>query len=93
MTKVKGEMIPGKRYRGWAFVNDYKEFCFEPEQTGAHEGREVAICSRDGVKVSETKKLILVKFNIEKQEKKSVYFSMLTTLFNTLTKIFKEYDI
>lgn len=86
-------MIPGKRYRGYGFINEFKEFCFEPEQTGAHEGREKSVCVRDGVRVSETKNLVIVKFNIEKQSEKTSYFGTLTRIYNVICKIFQEYDI
>lgn len=91
--KVKETMEPGKRYRGYGFINEFKEFCFEPEQTGAHEGREKSVCVRDGVRISETKHLIIVKFNIEKESEKSKYFAILTRLYNVICKIFQEYDI
>lgn len=91
--RKKEAMEPGKRYRGYGFINEFKEFCFEPEQTGAHEGREKSICVKDGVRVSETKNLIIVKFNIEKQEQKSLYFRLISQIFNTLTKIFQTYEI
>lgn len=91
--KTKETMIPGKRYRGYGFINEFKEFCFEPEQTGAHEGREKSVCVRDGVRVSETKNLVIVKFNIEKQSEKTTYFGMLTRIYNVICKIFQEYDI
>ena len=93
MAKTKEQMIPGRRYRGYGFINEYKEFCFEPEQTGAHEGREKAICVRDGVKVSATKKLVIVKFNLEKEDDKVNYFKKLTKIYNTISNIMQEYEI
>ena len=82
MPKTKEQMVPGKRYRGYGFINEYKEFCFEPEQTGAHEGREKSVCVRDGVRVSATKNLVIVKFNLEKQEEKSAYIKRLVQIYN-----------
>ena len=93
MAKTKGEMIPGKRYRGWGFINGYKEFCFEPEQTGSHAGQIKEVCVHEGVRVSESRKLVIVKLNIEKQTDKAGYFKELARMYNTVSKIFKEYDI
>ena len=93
MPKTKEQMIPGKRYRGYGFINEYKEFCFEPEQTGAHEGREKSVCVRNGVRVSQTQKLIIVKFNLEKQEEKSAYIKRLVQIYNTISKIIRDYEI
>ena len=93
MPKTREQMIPGKRYRGYGFINEYKEFCFEPEQTGAHEGREKSVCVRDGVRVSATKNLVIVKFNLEKQEEKSAYIKRLVQIYNTISKIIRDYEI
>ena len=46
---IKEEMEPGKRYKGYAFINEYKQFCFEPEATGSQAGREQIVMSKDGV--------------------------------------------
>ena len=92
MAKTKGEMIPGKRYRGYGFINDYKEFCFEPEHTGAHAGQIKEVVVRDGIRVSESKKLIIVKLNIDKQSDKLQYLKELARAYNQLAKIFQEYD-
>ena len=93
MPKTKEQMIPGKRYRGYGFINEYKEVCFEPEQTGAHEGREKSVCVRDGVRVSEKKNLVIVKFNLEKQEEKSAYIKRLVQIYNTISTIINDYEI
>ena len=93
MPKTKEQMIPGKRYRGYGFINEYKEFCFEPEQTGAHEGREKSVCVRNGVRVSQTQKLIIVKFNLEKQDDKSAYIKRLVQIYNTISTIINDYEI
>ena len=93
MPKTKEQMIPGKRYRGYGFINEYKEFCFEPEQTGAHEGREKSVCVRNGVRVSQTQKLIIVKFNLEKQDDKTAYIKRLVQIYNTISKIIRDYEI
>ena len=86
-------MEVGKRYRGYGFINEYREFSFEPEATGSHAGREKCISSKDGIRVSATKNLVLVKFNIEKKENKLDYIKALTKIFNTISTIFNEYEI
>lgn len=93
MKKIKGTMEPGKRYRGYGFINEYKEFCFEPEHTGAHAGQIKEVCVREGVRVSESKKLIMVKINIEKQANKVDYLKQLMRSFNILSQILQDYEI
>lgn len=92
MAKQREEMIVGKKYPGYGWINDFKEFFFEPEQTGSRAGSIKAICTIDGVHVSETKNLIMVKFNIPKQSSKSAYYQQLARVTNIFTKILKDYD-
>ena len=94
MAKLeKKNMIVGKRYRGYGALNEYGEFYFEPEETGAHAGREKIICFKNGIRISETKNLIIVKFNLEKQNDKLAYLKMLTSMYNEINKIIQKYDI
>ena len=85
-------MIPGKRYRGYGFINDYKEFCFEPERTGSHAGQIKEVVVRDGIRVSESKKLVIVKLNIDRQPDKLAYLKVLARMYNVLSDIFQEYE-
>ena len=85
-------MIPGKRYRGYGFINDYKEFCFEPERTGSHAGQIKEVVVRDGIRVSESKKLVIVKLNIDRQPDKLAYLKVLARMYNVLSNIFQEYE-
>lgn len=89
----KGAMIPGQRYRGYGFINEFQEFCFEPENKGAHAGRVKAIFTREGISVSETKNLIMIKFNLEKKGSKLEYLQELTRVYNYIFKFLQDYDI
>ena len=93
MERKRENMEPGKRYRGYGFINEFKEFCFEPEQTGAHAGREKCICVRDGVRCTETKNLLLFKFNLEKENSKDAYFKAIAKVYNTIVNILKDYEV
>ena len=91
--KKRDEMIPGKRYRGYGFINEFKEFCFEPEDTGAHAGREKCIHSSDGLRVTETKNCVIIRVNLTKSPNKADYTFKLMNTFNRLSKFFRDYDI
>lgn len=91
-TKLKKELIPGKRYKGYGVLNEYGEFMFEPEETGAHAGREKVIFASQGLRISETKKLIMVKFNLEKQTEKYLYVQALMKIYNLISKKIMNYD-
>lgn len=86
-------MVPGVRYRGYGFINDFKEFQFVPEDTGSRAGREKCIYDREGLKINETKNLLVVKLNIEKADDKAKLISQVAAMFNNLTKFIQKYDI
>ena len=91
--KIKGKMIPGKKYPGRAWLNEFKEFFFEPEQTGTRVGQIKMIKQEEGVTIKESKNLILVNFNIDKTGNRQEYFRVLQQVYNTLFKFFKDYEI
>lgn len=93
MKKKKSEMIPGKRYRGWGFLNEYREFCFEPEETGSREGVIKQICSRDGISLSETKGNLLIRVKVPKEPNKAILVSNILRKVNSISKLIYEYDI
>lgn len=86
-------MIPGKRYRGYGYINEYKEFIFEPENTGARAGAIKQICSRDGVSVAETKNYILIHIKMDKYPDLLKRLGALSKIFNNIINIFKDYEI
>ncbi len=58
------QMIPGKRYRGYGYINNYKQFCFEPEATGSQAGREVALMSWELASLKKTKNYMIATIKI-----------------------------
>ena len=91
MAVQKGAMEPGKKYRGYGFINEYKEFCFEPEETGKNEGRIKPIASRDGVTLSETRDNLIIHAKIEKGDKVTLTRRVME-LSNTLFSMIQKYD-
>lgn len=93
MTKTKETMVPGKRYRGYGYVNEYKEFCFEPENTGSRAGVIKAICNREGVGISETQNYLLIRIKMPKCTNLLDRLKELAKVYNQIVKIFREYEI
>ena len=93
MAKIKETMLPGKRYRGYGFINEYKEFCFEPEDTGSRAGVIKQIAVREGVSLSETKTLLLIKIKVEKAPTRLELLKLVSNAYNTIVKLLKEYEI
>lgn len=86
-------MLPGKRYRGYGFINEYKEFCFEPEDTGSRAGVIKQIAVREGVSLSETKTLLLIKIKVDKAPTRLELLKSVSNAYNTIVKLLKEYEI
>lgn len=87
------DMQPGKRYRGWGYVNEYREFVFEPEQTGTREGVMKCICTRDGVSLSQTREHLIIHFKVRKSPLKLELLKNVLSKFNLVHKLLNEYEI
>lgn len=93
MAKTKEAMVPGRRYRGYGYVNEFKEFCFEPEATGSREGVIKAICTRGGVGISETRQYLLIRVKMAKCTNLLDRLRELARAYNEIVKILREYEI
>lgn len=96
MTKkrfTKEQMVAGKRYKGYGYINEYKQFCFEPEQTGAHAGREKMLLTRDGVSIKETKNFLLVNMRINRNLTESEIAHQMMSKFNIAFNFLRDYEI
>lgn len=86
-------MEPGKRYRGWGYINEFKEFVFEPENTGSRAGVIKHVTQRDGVSVSHTRDFILLHIKLEKCNDVTKYMKLVWNKFSTIIDILKSYEI
>ena len=93
MAKQRESMIPGKRYRGYGYLNEFKEFIFEPEDTGSRAGVIKQICTRDGISLSESKNYLLIHIKMPKYSKILERLGALTKIYNNLVNILRDYDI
>lgn len=86
-------MEVGKRYRGYGVLNEYGEFNFEPENTGARAGIIKQIVVRDGVNLSHTKDNIIVHMKIRKSSNQRDYLRDIMQKVDVLLGLLREYDI
>lgn len=93
MKRQKLELEAGRRYRGYGFINEYGEFQFEPENTGARKGVIKAIASTEGVSLSHTRDYLLVHIKIAKMGSICNYFSEITKKVDVLIRLIREYEI
>ena len=91
MPLQKGSMEPGKKYRGYGYINDYKEFCFELEETGKNQGRITPVATKDGVSLSQTKTNLIFHVKIEKGTKIELT-KRVTEVANILLDFVQKYE-
>lgn len=90
----KQDMVVGKEYKGYAWVNDYMEIHFRPAAVGSRAGRVKKICEDEDYALSETKNYVQIYIRLPKQkEGPTVYIKSLTSTINKLINAFLKYDI
>ena len=86
-------MVPGKRYRGYGFLNEFREFCFEPEAVGSQADRIKQVAQKEGVTMSYSKQYILLRVKLKRGLTAMTLAQELMTKFQLIIKWLKEYDI
>lgn len=90
--KTKKNLEPGTRYRGWGWVNEYGEFEFSPEDTGARVGQVKVVTEGNKFKVSESKKFVLIHAKIDKTGKPLDRIQSWLQIVKDVIDILKTYD-
>lgn len=62
----KMDMEVGKRYIGYGWRNEFGEFCFTPQQTGANKGRIIKVEEGGNYSISKSKKFYIFNFKIRR---------------------------
>lgn len=86
------KMVPGKKYKGYAFLNEAMEFCFTPEETGSREGVIKILTTNENATVSYSNKFIFARIKLKRKSDKAALMSELTKQYNFLFKTIMEYD-
>ena len=92
---VQGEMRPGVKYKGYAFINRFKEFCFTPEATGSQAGREKLLKQwpERGTTIKETKNYIIVTIKESKSMDEAARARSLMSKFNLIFNFLKNHAV
>lgn len=95
MKLRKEEMKPGVKYKGYGFINEFKEFCFQPEATGSQAGREKMVKAWPDamVTVKETKNYLIVTMKEPKSNNEASRARSLMQKFNLLFNFLRKYEI
>lgn len=81
----------GKKYKGYGYINEFGEFEFTPEDTGAKAGAICQVKQGANYKVSTTKKLILISLKLEKEQEKMERVKSFLQLTNQILEILHKY--
>lgn len=92
MEKKKIDLPVGQKVRGYGLINEYGEFEFTPEQTGARNGQVKVVKTGDGYSVSTSKKRVIVHLNIAKGEKMSMMKNLMGIVTNVL-EVIRTYEM
>lgn len=91
----KEEMKPGVKYKGYGFINEFKEFCFQPEATGSQAGREKMIKAwpDDMISLKETKNYLIITMKEAKSVDESERVRELMRKFNLIFNFLRDYEV
>lgn len=83
----------GQKVRGYGLLNEYGEFDFIPEQTGARQGQTKLIKSNDEYTLSETKKMVIAHIRLPKGDNKLDLIKKFFGILNNILTDLREYDL
>lgn len=92
MEKKRLEIKPGVWYPGRAMLNDYGEWVFNPEQTGARAGVVKQIKKTDMYTLSYSANKIIVHLSLPRIKGMPLFKTFMDTVNNILTDL-RTYEI
>lgn len=87
----KKKLEVGVKYRGYGTLNEFGEFEFTPEDTGAKAGSVKQVTSGQGYSVSTSKQYVLVHLKVKRNQEKMDRMRDLLSITNILINIFRKY--
>lgn len=91
---VKQDMVVGKEYKGYAWLNEYMEIFFRPAAVGSRAGRIKKIVEKENYTVSGSKKYVFIHIRIPKASDGAMgYIRFLGNIYTELIKVFTKYEI
>lgn len=91
---VKQDMVVGKEYKGYAWVNEYMEIFFRPAAVGSRAGRITKIVEKENYTVSNSKKYVFIHIRIPKTgDGSNGCVKFLGNIYAELIKVFFKYAI
>jgi len=85
-------LIPGKKYKGYAVLNEFGEINFTPAQVGSKPDQKKIVVEHDDYTIYETKNLIITSIRLPRELSMLKRISALLKLVDQLIIEFKKYD-
>ena len=94
--KKKKDLQVGVKYRGYGVVNEYGEFEFIPENTGARKGKKKLISQGLGYSVYATREKLIVHIACTLPDPENRRLKLMNSFMNKVNetlKIIRDYEI
>lgn len=90
MKKITLE--PGKKYKGYAVLNEYGEIQFTPAQVGSKPDQKRVVKEADDYTIYSTKNYVIASIRLPRELQFMQRISALMSVIDKLIKDFKKYD-
>ena len=90
--KIRQEMKPGVKYKGYGLLNEYGEFEFLPEQTGSRQGQVSLVKQGDDYTVSTTNKSLIIHMRFDKSGTMIDRLKRYSNITTEVLSIIRNYD-
>lgn len=91
--RKKIELEQGRKYKGYGLLNEYGEFEFIPENTGAHKGRRKLLKEGVNYSVYTSREACTVRITVRKSGNVLRMINEFLSVCNTVITILKTYEI
>lgn len=88
----KLNLVPGKKYKGYAVLNEYGEINFTPAQVGSKPDQKKIVVERDEYTIYETKNYVISSLRLSRDLPLLKKISTLLQIIDSLIADFKRYD-
>lgn len=88
----KLNLVPGKKYKGYAVLNEYGEINFTPAQVGSKPDQKKIVVEHEDYTIYETKNLIISSIRLPRELSMLKRVSALLKTVDQLIIEFKKYD-
>lgn len=91
--RKKINLEQGRKYKGYGLLNEYGEFEFIPENTGAHKGRRKLLKEGANYSVYTSREACTVRITVRKQSSMLGMINEFLSVCNIIINVLKTYEI